>query len=118
MNNLMAVATFPNIPAENLPRFKEVASEMLKSIMDQKSILRYEIFFNAEGTKCVVLEEYETPAGVIEHVERHKQYLSVLSELGGKIEGSMFPLSDQGEEIHNIKTNWDSRMHIHFASKR
>ena len=114
----MAVATFPNIPAENLQRFKEVASEMLKSIMDQKSILRYEIFFNAEGTKCVVLEEYETPAGVIEHVERHKQYLSVLSELGGKIEGSMFPLSDQGEEIHNIKTNWDSRMHIHFASKR
>ena len=71
MKNLMAIAIFPDIAPENLARFKEIAKEMLESIRNQKSILRYEIFFTMNEKSCVVIEEYETPAGVFEHVENH-----------------------------------------------
>jgi quinol monooxygenase YgiN len=118
MKNLMAIAIFPDIAPENLARFKEIAKEMLESIRNQKSILRYEIFFTMNEKSCVVIEEYETPAGVFEHVENHGKYIAELSALGGKIQGSMFPLSLQGKEISEIQENWDSKMHIHFDGKR
>ena len=118
MRNLIAVAIFPKIPPENLDRFKTVATQMLKGIRNQKSILRYELFFTLDESSCVVIEEYATPAGVFEHVENHKKFLEELSTLGGKIQGSMFPLSGEGNEIVQIRENWDSIMHTHFDGKR
>lgn len=118
MENLMAVAVFPKIEKENLARFKEVATEMLESIRSQDSILRYELFFTMDETSCVAIEEYVNPAGVFEHVERHRKYLEELSALGGKIQGSMFPLSSEGKDISEIQENWDSTMHRYFDGKR
>ncbi len=118
MKNLMAVVKFPHIPPENLARFKEVASEMLESIKSQSSILRYEIFFSTDERSCVVMEEYASPMGVFEHVRNHETYLAELSALGGKIQGSMFPLSSQGKEIEEIERSWDSTMHVFFDGKR
>jgi hypothetical protein len=66
----------------------------------------------------VVFEEYVSPAGVFEHVEYHSRYLEELSALGGKIQGNMFPLSSEGDEISKIKETWDSIMHIYFDGKR
>jgi quinol monooxygenase YgiN len=118
MKNLMAIAVFPKIEKENLERFKEVATEMLQSIRSQDSILRYELFFTLDETSCVVLEEYINPAGVFEHVEQHSKYLVELSALGGRIQGNMFPLSSEGDEISEIKKKWDSNMHMYFDGKR
>lgn len=118
MENLMAVAVFPKIEKQNLARFKEVAAEMLQCIRSQDSVLRYELFFTLDETSCVVIEEYVNPAGVFEHVERQGNYLEELSALGGKIQGSMFPLSSQGDDISNIRENWDSTMHRYFDGKR
>jgi quinol monooxygenase YgiN len=118
MQNLMAVATFPYIAPENLKRFKSIAAEMLESINSLESILRYEVFFTSDETSCIVLEEYSSPAGVIEHVEKHAAFLQELAELGGRIQGQMFPLSDEGEAIEMIRDSWDSTMHHHFSGKR
>jgi quinol monooxygenase YgiN len=118
MENLMAVAVFPKIEKENLARFKEVATEMLESIRSQDSILRYELFFTMDETSCVAIEEYVKPAGVFQHVQQHSKYLEELSVLGGKIKGSMFPLSSEGDDISNIRENWDSTMHRYFDGKR
>lgn len=118
MKNLMAIAVFPKIEKKNLERFKEVATEMLQSIRSQDSILRYELFFTLDETSCVVLEEYIDPVGVFEHVEQHSKYLVELSALGGKIQGNMFPLSSEGDEISEIKEKWDSNMHMYFDGKR
>jgi quinol monooxygenase YgiN len=118
MENLMAVAVFPRIAPEHLDQFKAVATEMLENIKKQDSVIRYEIFFNTDRTSCVVLEEYTSPKGVIEHVERNAKFLEELSALGGKIEGSMFPMDNESPEISEIRNTWDSKMHVYFNGKR
>ena len=117
MSNLRAVAIFPNIPTENLNSFKSVAQEMLGEIRKQESILRYDLFFSENDDTCVVLEEYTSASGVFEHVERNSHFLKQLATLGGKIQGSMFPTGNSDPALENIKANWDSRMHFHFAGK-
>ena len=117
MKNLRAVAEFPNIAPENLELFKGKLLDLIAAVSKQTSILRYDLFFNVDNSKCIVLEEYESPEAVIEHVSTNSALLSELSKLGGKIEGSMFPLSQSGDAINEIRVNWDSKMHFHFAGK-
>lgn len=117
MENLKAFAVFPNIPSENLEEFKDAAQEILKRVAGQDSVICYEMFFTLDNTSCVVIEEYKSPDGVIEHVKRNGALLEKLTSLGGKIEGSMFPRSQEGESITEIRNNWDSKMHIYFGGK-
>lgn len=114
----MSVAVFPDIAPENLDRFKQVAEEMLASVMGMDCVLRYEMFFTIDNRSCVVLEEYESATGVIEHVQRNAKALEELSMIGGKIQGSMFPLSSDGPEMALISNTWDSKMHTYFNGKR
>ncbi len=118
MNNMSAVAIFPNIASENLDEFKALISRMLLIIKEQESILRYEIFFNSDSTRCVILEEYSDPAGVIEHVEKNAVILEKLVALGGAIDGSVFPMSQEGEALAEIRAGWDTKIHTYFAGKR
>lgn len=117
MGNLRAVAIFPNIPAENLSQFKSIAKEMLEEIRKQESVLRYDIFFTRNEELCVVLEEYSSASGAVEHVERNAHFLSQLVRLGGDIQGSMFPMGESDPALESIEANWDSSMHYHFAGK-
>jgi quinol monooxygenase YgiN len=118
MQNLMAIAVFPDIAPNNLDRFKQVAEEMLASVLELECVLLYEMFFTYDNRSCVVLEEYESAAGVIEHVQRNAKALEELSALGGQIQGSMFPLSNDGPEMALIRDTWDSKMHTYFNGKR
>ena len=115
---MRAVATFTYIAPENLAEFKSVAAQMLKNIEEQESILRYDMFFNTDSTSCVVLEEFSSPEGVLEHVRRNAAFLDQLVKLGGKIEGSIFPISEDGDALSEIKNSWDSKFHTHFAGKK
>ena len=117
MGVLRAIAIFPNIPPENLKAFQEIANHMLESIGRVDSILRYDIYFDASGTRCIVLEEYRSAAGVIEHVNLHAPLLEELTKLGGKIEGSMFPLDESDADLELIRSTWDSQFHSHFGGK-
>jgi quinol monooxygenase YgiN len=114
---MRAVATFTYIAPENLAEFKSVAAQMLKNIQEQESILRYDMFFTQDSTKCVVLEEFSSPEGVLEHVKRNAALLDQLVKLGGNIEGSVFPINEDGPALDQIKNTWDSAFHIHFAGK-
>ncbi len=115
---MSAVAIFPKIASENLEEFKKLISQMLRIIKEQDSILRYEIFFNSDSTRCVILEEYSDPAGVIEHVEKNAAILKKLVALGGAIDGSVFPMSQEGEALAEIRAGWDTKVHTYFAGKR
>lgn len=117
MNSMQAIAVFPTIAPENLERFKELAQVMLLEVQNQESILRYDLFFNHDLTSCTVLEEYVSPEGVIEHVKKNAALLVELSALGGKIQGSVFPMSQEGSAISEIRDTWDSKFHTHFAGK-
>jgi quinol monooxygenase YgiN len=117
MNTFRAVAIFPHIPAENLEQFCLVAEQLIAKINEQEFTLRYDIFFNADKTRCTVLEEFTRPEGVFEHVKENSELIAQLSLLGGKIEGSVFPMSQDGEAIQEIRDNWDSKYHFHFLGK-
>ena len=93
---------------------KRLAVPILKKIIVE---FRYDMFFNPEKTRCTVLEEFETPEGVFEHVKRNGDLIAQLSLLGGKIEGSVFPMNQDGEAIAEIRNNWDSKFHHHFIGK-
>ncbi|NCX40142.1 MAG: hypothetical protein EBX07_01350 [Burkholderiaceae bacterium] len=88
MQNMMAVAIFPKIAPENLDQFKAIATKMLEEVKKQESILRYDMFFTADNSSCVVLEEYTSPDGVFEHVKKNSALLDELTKLGGKIEAA------------------------------
>ncbi len=117
MEKMLAVAVFQKIPAENLETFQQIAQEMLSSIRKLDSIIRYDIFFSDDRTRCTIIEEYVNPAGVFEHVQRHTSYLDQLTKLGGVLEGQMFPYSNDGSELKQIRENWDSEVHIFFDGK-
>ncbi len=117
MENLRAIAIFPKIESSNLANFKTLAAELITAVSAQKSILRYDLFFTADESSCVVLEEYETAQAVIDHVQANSELLGKLMELGGKIEGQIFPLSQAGPAISLIRQEWDSTIHFHFAGK-
>ena len=117
MAKMFAVAIFPKIAPENLEQFKKVAEEMLVNVNEQDSILRYDMFFTQDNSSCAVLEEYSSPEGVFEHIKKNSKYLEQLTALGGKIEGSIFPMNDKGEALDEIKRNWDARVHSYFVGK-
>ena len=117
MDNMMAVAIFPKIAPENLDQFKAIATKMLEEVKKQESILRYDMFFTADNSSCVVLEEYTSPDGVFEHVKKNSALLDQLTALGGKIEGSIFPMSSEGQAIADIRANWDAKFHTYFSGK-
>lgn len=117
MESMMAVAIFPKIPPENLEKFKLVATEMLDEISKLESIVRYDMFFTSDFTSCVVVEEYSSPEGVFEHVKKNSSFLDELTALGGKIEGSIFPMNGSGDAIAEIRENWDTKVHQFFSGK-
>jgi hypothetical protein len=117
MNSFRAVATFTQISPENLDKFQEVAKKMLIEIQKQDSIVRYDMFFTKDQSKCVVLEEYSSPEALIEHVTRNAALLDQLTQLGGKIEGNIFSIGQEGDALKEIKNNWDSNFHSFFAGK-
>ncbi|MFM9991463.1 MAG: hypothetical protein ACKVOY_08490 [Burkholderiaceae bacterium] len=117
MGSFRAVAVFPHIDPSNFDQFCLLASQMMQEIQKQESILRYDMFFSDDKTRCVVLEEYTNPEAVFEHVEKNANLLKQLTALGGQIEGSIFPIDQKGSALNVIKSNWDSQFHNHFLGK-
>jgi quinol monooxygenase YgiN len=117
MNTFRAVAIFPQIAPHNLEQFCLIAKELMAKIQEQESTLRYDMFFNQDKTSCTVLEEFTQPEGVFEHVKENSELIAQLTLLGGAIEGSVFPMSQDGDAIAEIRNNWDSKYHFHFLGK-
>ena len=90
MNTFRAVAIFPHIAPGDLEQFCLVATELMKAIQQQESTLRYDMFFNPEKTRCTVLEEFETPEGVFEHVKRNGDLIAQLTLLEEGLKAASF----------------------------
>ena len=117
MGSFRAVAVFPHIDPSNFEQFCALATQMMQVIQKQESILRYDMFFSDNNTRCTVLEEFATPEGVFEHVKANTDLLEQLTALGGKIEGSIFPIDQKSTALDEIRSNWDSKFHNHFLGK-
>ena len=117
MGSFRAVAIFPYIDPSDFEQFCALASQMMQVIRQQESILSYDMFFSDNNTRCTVLEEYANPEGVFEHVKANADLLTQMSALGGKIEGSVFPIDQHGAALDEIKANWDSKFHNYFLGK-
>jgi quinol monooxygenase YgiN len=115
---MSAVAIFPKINSKDLAEFKSLLEQMLLVIAQQESITRYDIFFNDNSTRCVVLEEYSDPQGVIDHVNKNSVILEKLVALGGAIDGSVFPMSQDGDALAEIRAGWDTKVHTYFTGKK
>ncbi len=77
----------------------------------------FALFFSDNNTRCTVLEEFVSPEGVFEHVKANAALLEQMSKLGGKIEGNIFPIDQEGTALKEIRSNWDSRFHNYFLGK-
>ena len=117
MGSFRAVAVFAHIDPSNFDQFCARATQMMQVIQKQESILRYDMFFSDNNTRCTVLEEFATPEGVFEHVKANADLLEQLTQLGGKIEGNIFPIDQEGSALSEIRSNWDSKFHNHFLGK-
>jgi quinol monooxygenase YgiN len=117
MNTFRAVAVFPHIEPTNFEQFCSLAEQMLVEIQKQESILRYDMFFSDKNTRCTILEEYVNPEAVFEHIQKNAELLQQLSSFGGKIEGGVFPMGQDGEALQEIKNNWDAKFHNHYIGK-
>jgi quinol monooxygenase YgiN len=117
MNTFRAVAVFPLIDPANLEAFCLLAEQMMMEIQKQESILRYDMFFSENRTRCTILEEYAHPEAVFEHVQKNTELLQQLAALGGKIEGGVFPMGQDGEALQEIENNWDATFHNHYIGK-
>lgn len=117
MNTFRAVAVFPQIEPKDFEVFCAIAQQMLLNIQEQESILRYDIFFSHNNTRCTILEEYTDPHAVIEHVEKNAKFLDQLTAIGGKIQGNVFPIGQESSDLEEIRNNWDSTYHLHFLGK-
>jgi quinol monooxygenase YgiN len=117
MGSFRAVAIFPHIDPSNFDQFCALASQMMQVIRQQESIISYDMFFSDNNTRCTVLEQFSSADGVIEHVQANAELLEQMSKLGGKIEGSIFPIDQHGAAIDDIAANWDSKFHTHFLGK-
>ena len=117
MESFRAVAIFPDIKQSNYDQFCLIARRLLAEIQKQDSIIRYDLFFSEDKSRCVVLEEYSNPEALVEHVAKNGDLLEQLQALGGKIEGSVFPMQQEGELLNDIRNSWDSEFHEHFGGK-
>ena len=117
MNTFRAVAVFPHIEPTNLEEFCLLAEQMMVEIQKQESILRYDMFFSENKTRCTILEEYAFPEAVFEHIKKNAELLQKLSSLGGKIVGGVFPMDQEGDALKEIRENWDAEYHFHFLGK-
>ena len=117
MNTFRAVAVFPHIEPANLEQFCLLAEQMMIQIQNQESILRYDMFFSENKTRCTILEEYAHPEAVFEHIKKNTELLQQLSDFGGKIEGGVFPMGQEGEALKEIREKWDAEYHFHFLGK-
>jgi quinol monooxygenase YgiN len=117
MGSFRAVAVFPHIEPSDFDQFCALATQMMEVIRKQDSILRYDMFFSDNNSRCTVLEEFVSPEGVFEHVKANAALLEQMTKLGGKIEGNIFPIDQEGTALEEIRSNWDSRFHNYFLGK-
>jgi quinol monooxygenase YgiN len=86
MSTIQTTATFPNIPAEKLGEFKELAEQMMAVTRTEADTLQYDWFFNDDETKCVVRETYASSDAVLAHVANLGDLFERIVEVGGHME--------------------------------
>ena len=90
MERLQATATFPNIAAEDLAQFKQLAAKALEITNSESGTAQYDWFFNHDETSCVLRETYESSDAVLTHLANVEDLLGQLIALGHGLEIEVF----------------------------
>ncbi len=86
MDQIHIYTTFPNIPPENLEKFKELVSQAVAIARADEGTLSYDYFLSDDATKCVSPHSHVNSDAVLAHIGRVGELLGPMVELGGGVE--------------------------------
>jgi quinol monooxygenase YgiN len=94
MSTIQAVARFKIHPGK-LKEFKRFAAQCMQLAREKDTgTLRYELFFNADQTECVVHEEYVDSKACIQHFKNMGEVSTAIfatSDVSGEMWGNPSP---------------------------
>jgi quinol monooxygenase YgiN len=115
MSTIQTTATFPNIPAERLSEFKDLAAQMMAVTRTEADTLQYDWFFNDDETTCVVRETYASSEAVLAHVANLGELFERIIEAGGDMEVEGF--GTPSEELLAMTAAMNATVYKPFQSK-
>lgn len=115
MEKIQITATLPNIAAENLAAFKEVAARALELTRAEATTLQYDWFFSDDETRCVVRETYANSDAVLAHIANVGELIGKLAELGGGLEIEAF--GDPSPELLEAAAAFEPTIYRFFQGK-
>lgn len=115
MEKIQITATLPNIAAENLAAFKEVAARALELTRAEATTLQYDWFFSDDETRCVVRETYANSDAVLAHLANVGELIGKLAELGGGLEIEAF--GDPSPELLEAAAAFEPTIYRFFQGK-
>ncbi|MET9326187.1 antibiotic biosynthesis monooxygenase [Tsukamurella sp. NPDC003166] len=84
------IATIPAITDANREAFENTVTEAAEAVRAESGNTRYDWFFNAERTACVVHEEYADSDAVLTHLGTVGTIVGQLARLGGGLVVDLF----------------------------
>ena len=115
MEKIQITATLPNIAAENVAAFKEVAARALELTRAEATTLQYDWFFSDDETRCVVRETYANSDAVLAHIANVVELIGKLAELGGGLEIEAF--GDPSPELLEAAAAFEPTIYRFFQGK-
>lgn len=115
MEKIQITATLPNIAAENVAAFKEVAARALELTRAEATTLQYDWFFSDDETRCVVRETYANSDAVLAHIANVGELIGKLAELGGGLEIEAF--GDPSPELLEAAAAFEPTIYRFFQGK-
>ena len=97
MGELVGIARF-RIHEGKLEEFKRLSAEAMEIVKTKDTgTLRYDTYFNADGSECVILEVYRDSQAAIEHAEHVSDLSAKVLAIVDVVHGEL--LGDPSDEI-------------------
>jgi len=115
MDEIHIYTTFPNIPPENLEKFKELVSQAVAIASADETTLRYDYFLSDDGTKCVSPHSHVNSDALLAHIGKIGELLGPMVELGGGVE--VVVLGNPSAELLEATAAFEATVYGHLDGK-
>ena len=115
MDEIQIYTTFPNIPPENLEKFKELVSQAVAIASADEGTLRYDYFLSDDGTKCVSPHSHVNSDALLAHIGKVGELLGPMVEMSGGVE--VVVLGDPSAELLEATTAFAPAVYAHLDGK-
>jgi len=115
MDEIHIYTTFPNIPPENLEKFKELVSQAVAIASADEGTLRYDYFLSDDETMCVSPHVHANSDALLAHMGRVGPLLGPMVELGGGVE--VVVLGNPSAELLEATAAFEPAVYAHLDGK-